>query len=86
MFVLPPHILRLELLCFGWRRRRLSNLGNEVGGRGFGDAIDEDAEKWDFEEDEEGNSEAVEDTLAVTEPEPFLFGAVADAREVGLEL
>ena len=86
MLVLPPHILLPEPLRLLRRRGWLRDLGDEVGGGGLGDAVEEDAEEGHFEEEEEGEGEAVEDAFAVVEPEALLLWAVVDAREVRFEL
>ena len=59
MFILPMHIFFLELRGLGGWRRGFGDFGDEVGGGGFGDAVDEDADEGDSEEDEEGEGEAV---------------------------
>ena len=86
MFVLPSNILLLELLRFCWRWSWLGYLRDQVCCRSFCDAVDEDTEKWNLQKDEEGECEAVENTLAIVEPLAFLLGGVSDAGEVGLEL
>lgn len=86
MLIVPPDVLLLELLRFLRRWRRLGDLGNEVGRRSLGDAVDKHAQERDFEEEEESDCEAVEHAGAVVEPLFLLLGSVADAGEVGIEL
>lgn len=86
MLVLPSHVLSAKLVRLSKRRRRRGDLCDKVGGRGFGDAVNEDAQERYLENDEEGEGEAVEHALTVMEPELLLCGRVTDAREVGFEL
>lgn len=86
MLILPHDILLHERFRVLRRRRRLRDLGDEVGGRSLGDAVDQDADERDLEECEEGDREAVEDAFAVVEPGPLLRAAVMQAGEVGFEL
>lgn len=86
MLVLPLDIPLLELFGIGRWGWGLGDLGNEVGGRGFGDAVDQDTHEGDFDDEEECKCKAVEHALAIVEPCSLLFGGVADAREVWFEL
>lgn len=86
VLVVPPHILLLEL--FGLLRRRwwLGDLGNEVGGRSFSDAVDQHTQQRHLQEQEEGEGEAIEHTRAVVEPELLLLRGVSHAGKVRVEL
>jgi hypothetical protein len=86
VLIIPPDILLLELLQLLRWWRRFRDLGDEIGGRCFGNAVDEHAQKRDFQKEEESDCEAVEYAGAVVEPEFLLLGGVADAGEVGVEL
>ena len=80
------HVLLYELAHLGRWRRRLGDLRDQIRGRRFSYAVDEDAHEGDSEKHEEEDGEAVEDAGAVVEPLFLLFGGVADAGEVGVEL
>ena len=86
MLVVPSHILLFEVLGFLRRWRWVGDLGDKVCSRRFRDSVDEDAKERHFEEEEEGNCEAVKHTGAVVEPELLLLRSVADTSEVRVEL
>ena len=79
-------------LCFGkvgpllGLRRWVCDLCDEEGSRSFSNAVDKNTEERDLEENEEANSKAEKDTLAVVEPDLLLLRSEADARKIGLEL
>jgi len=86
VLVIPPHILLFELFGFLRRWRRVGDFGDKVCSRCFRDTVDEHAKERHFEEEEEGDGEAVEHTGAVMEPELLLLRSVADTSEVRVEL
>lgn len=86
VLVVPPHILLLELLGFLRWWWRVGDLGDKVCSRGFRDTIDEDTKKRHFEEEEEGDCEAIKHTGAVVEPQLLLLRSVANTSEVRVEL
>ena len=87
MLVLPPHILLLELLGLrAWLRRRLGDLGDEVGRRRFGYTVDENTKQRDLKDDEESDGETVQHAFPIMKPQLLLLLRVANAAEVRFKL
>ena len=86
LLVLPRHLACRETLRICGRRRRVRDLGDEVRGGRFSDAVDQHAQQGDLQEDVEAHSEAEEHALPIVEPVFLLFPGEAHAREVGFEL
>lgn len=68
------------------RRRRVRDLGDEVGGGRLGDAVDQHAQQGDLQEDVKPDAETEEHALPIVEPVFLLLPGEAHAREVGFEL
>lgn len=60
MFIRPSSLALCKLIAVGRRRRWVGNLGDEVGRRRFGNTVDENTQKWNFEEDVKADTEAKE--------------------------
>ena len=86
MLIGPSHLCLGEPLGLRGRRWRIRDLGDEVGSRGFCNAVDEYANKWDLEKDEEAYSEAEQNSFTLFEPFSLLFLGVMDSREVRFKL
>lgn len=86
MLIRPPGLALGKPICrtrLGWG---IGDLGDEIGSRGFCNAVDENAEKRNLEEDVEAHAEAEKETFTVAEPAAFLLFGEADTREVGFQL
>ena len=68
VLVLPAEGVFFDLLRLVRWQRWLSDLGDQVCRRCFGQAIDKDTNKGDLDEDVEAESEAEKDTSAILEP------------------
>lgn len=86
MLVRPPHLTFGEFFAVCRTRWGIRDLRDQVGRRGFRNAVYQHAQQRDLEEDVEADAEAEEEAFAVAEPEKLLRGREADAREVGFEL
>ena len=86
VLVLPTKRLFFELVGFARGKRRFCDLGNEICCRGFCDTVDEDANKWDLDEDVEAEAETEKYASSIPEPKLLLLLGVTYACKVGLEL
>lgn len=68
VLVLPSERVLLELLSFVWRQRWLSDLGDQVCRRRFGQAIYQDTKKGNLDKDIEAEPKAKKNTSAILEP------------------
>ena len=79
MLVLPSYILFFELFGLLWLWRRFGDLRDQIGGRGFCNAVDEDTEQWDLQESNECKGKAEENAFSVVEPLLLLLWCVANS-------
>lgn len=60
MFIRPSSLALCKLIAVGRRRRGVGDLSDKVGRRRFGNTVDENTQKWDFEKDVKADTEAEE--------------------------
>lgn len=77
MLVFPLDLAGGVFLGFAWWWRRISDLSDQIGGRGFCDAIYEHTEEGYLQQEKESKGESKEDTFTISEPlSLLLFGIV----------
>lgn len=86
VLVLPSHLRLSELRALVKSRRGIRDLGNEIRGGCFRDAVHQHADERGFQDYGECKGEAEEYALAVFEPAALLLGGEGDAAEVWFEL
>lgn len=86
MLVLPPHLGLCKLRALVRSRRRVCDLGNEIGGRRFCDTVHKHANEGGFYNDGKGKSETEQHSLTILEPAALLLRGEGDAAEVGFKL
>lgn len=60
MFIGPSSLALCKPIAVSRRRRRVGDLRDEVGRRRFGNTVNENTQKWNFEEDVKADTEAKE--------------------------
>lgn len=85
MFVRPILLSLSKLLHLLRRGRWVSDLGDQVCGGCFGNAIDEDAHKRDSDQDVESQTETKQNSLAAAEPVSLLILCKVNTSEVWLK-
>ena len=85
MLVGPGLLASRELLHMLTARGRVGDLGNQVGSRGFGNAVHEDTNEGNLDENVKSQAETEEHASAATKPILLLFFGKMNTREVGLE-
>ena len=86
LLILPRHLALRKILAVCWWRRWVRNLGDQVRGGRFRNAVDQDSQERYLEKDVEADTEAKEHPLTVVEPVFLLLFSELYPREVGFQL
>ena len=88
MFIRPSSLAFRKIIAVSRRRRRrrVCDLGDQVGRGCFRDTIYEDTEKWNLEKDVKADAKAEEQTLSIMEPSTLLIFVKPYPGEVRFKL
>ena len=86
LLIFPRHLALRKVLAVCWRRRWVRNLGDQVRGGRFSNAVDQDSQEGYLEKDVEADTKAKEHPLTVVKPVFLLLFGELYPREVGFQL
>lgn len=86
VLVFPVSLSLCVVFPFIGTRWRVCDFGDQEGGRGLCNAVDENTEQRNLQENEEAYAEAEQNTLAISEPRLLLRWRVSDSLEIGIQL